>query len=240
MSAGDLAATALINTQVAAAAAALGWVILERFRDGKPTTLGIASGAVAGLVSITPAAGFVGPLGAMGIGFAAGIICAWAIGLKYRFGYDDSLDVLGVHGIGGLVGMLGIGVFATTAANAAGADGLLAGGGLGLLGKQAVASLGTLVYVFIVTFVIAKIIDRLVGYRVDEVDEVRGIDLSEHAERAYEFAESSGGTFAGVGHGIHAAGQPHGGGGGGSATAAIPQTGVGWNPRDDDEGGRPE
>ena len=203
LAAGDLEATALTNTQIAAAAGALGWVILERFRDGKPTTLGVASGAVAGLVSITPSAGFVGPMGALWIGLAAGLICAWAVGLKYRFGYDDSLDVLGVHGIGGIVGMLGIGIFATTAANAAGADGLLAGGGFALLGKQVLATVGTMTYVFVVTFVIAKTIDKAVGYRLEPAEEIRGIDLTEHAERAYEFTEASSGAFAGVGHGLH-------------------------------------
>ena len=128
LAANGLAATALINTQISTACAALTWVVVERLRDGKATTLGVASGAVAGAVAITPACGFVTPVGALVIGLAAGAICSLAIGLKYRFGFDDSLDVLGVHGVGGIVGMIAIGLFATVAANGAGADGLFYGG----------------------------------------------------------------------------------------------------------------
>ena len=192
LSAGALAATAMINTQICTAVAALAWVVVERFRDGKPTTLGVASGAIAGAVAITPACGFVTPFGALVIGAIAGTVCSLAVGLKYRLGYDDSLDVVGVHGVGGLVGMLCIGLFATTAVNEAGADGLLAGGGAELMIKQLTASGATLVYVFVVTWLIAKVIDKLLGFRISPDDEVNGIDLSEHAESAYEFFETSG------------------------------------------------
>ena len=200
LAANGLAATAMINTQIATATAALSWVIIERFRDGKPTTLGIASGAVAGAVAITPACGFVDPMGALVIGLLAGAICSLAIGLKYRLGYDDSLDVVGVHGVGGLVGMLAIGLFATTTANAAGKDGLFSGGGFGLLGTQALASIATLAYAFGVTWLIAKVLDKTMGFRVSRDDEMGGIDLSEHAETAYDITGSQSGSFAGVGH----------------------------------------
>ena len=200
LSAGELAATAMINTQICTAAAALSWVVVERFRDGKATTLGIASGAISGAVAITPSCGFVNPMGALLIGLVAGAVCSVAIGLKYRLGYDDSLDVLGVHGIGGWVGMIGIGLVATTAVNEAGGDGLLAGGGFELLGKQLLAATATMVYVFGVTWVIAVLIDKTIGMRIQPEDEISGIDLSEHAETAYELTDTSSGSFAGVGH----------------------------------------
>ncbi len=204
LSAGQLAATAMINTQIATAAAALSWVIVERFRDGRPTTLGIASGAVSGAVAITPSCGFVDPIGALIIGLLAGAICSLAVGLKYRLGYDDSLDVVGVHGVGGLVGMLSIGFFATVAVNELGADGLFHGGGGELLGKQVIASVATLAYAFTATWFIAKVIDRLLGFRVTHEAEVTGIDLSEHAESAYEYTDTTSGSFAGVGlSGLH-------------------------------------
>jgi Amt family ammonium transporter len=203
LAAGDLAATAMINTQIATATAALSWVVVERIRDGKPTTLGIASGAISGAVAITPSCGFVAPMGALAIGLTAGAVCALAVGLKYRFGYDDSLDVVGVHGVGGWVGMIGIGIFATTAVNSAGADGLLAGGGAGLLGRQLIASTATMVYVFTVTWLIAKAIDKTLGFRVEPEAEIGGIDLAEHAESAYEMTDTGSGIFAGVGqHGL--------------------------------------
>ncbi|MFI0432357.1 MAG: ammonium transporter [Candidatus Nanopelagicales bacterium] len=211
LAANGLASTAMINTQISTACAALTWVLVERFRDGKATTLGVASGAVAGAVAITPACGFVTPLGALAIGLAAGAICSLAIGLKYRFGYDDSLDVLGVHGVGGLVGMIAIGLFATVAANSGGADGLFYGGGFGLLGKQLLASVATMAFAFGVTWLIAKVIDRTIGFRIAPDDEVSGVDLAEHAESAYDIVGSggaAGGVFAGVGHGFgHGIGQ---------------------------------
>ena len=139
LGANGLAASAFLATNLGAAAGACGWALLEVRRDKRPTTLGVASGAVAGLVAITPAAGFVGPLSAIAIGLVAGVVCSSAVGLKFRFGYDDSLDVVGVHLIGGMIGALLTGVFADTAINSAGTDGLLFGGGFALLGTQVVA-----------------------------------------------------------------------------------------------------
>ena len=196
LGAGATAAVAFVNTLAATCAAAIGWLVVERIRDGAPTTLGIASGIVAGLVAITPACAFVSPLGALALGLVAGVACAFAVGLKYRFGFDDSLDVVGVHLVGGIVGALLIGFLATTAVNGDGADGLLAGGGFGLLGKQAVAVLATLAYSFTVTFVIAKVIDRVLGFRISADDEVAGIDGTAHAETAYDFGTIRAGSGA--------------------------------------------
>ncbi|KAB2341900.1 ammonium transporter [Actinomadura rudentiformis] len=195
LSAGATAAVAFINTLVATCAAAFAWIVVEKLRHGSSTTLGIASGVVAGLVAITPACAFVTPLGALALGLVAGAVCAFAVSLKYKLGFDDSLDVVGVHMVGGIVGALLIGVLGTTAVNDAGADGLLAGGGIGLLGKQAAAVGATLAYSFIVTFVIAKVLDLVMGLRVSEEDEVAGIDSTAHAETAYDF----GSVHAGVG-----------------------------------------
>ncbi|MEV3922156.1 ammonium transporter [Actinomadura coerulea] len=201
LSAGSTAAVAFINTLVATCAAAFAWIVVEKLRDGASTTLGIASGVVAGLVAITPACAFVTPLGAIVLGLVAGAVCAFAVGLKYKLGYDDSLDVVGVHMVGGIVGALLIGFLATTAVNDAGADGLFAGGGFALLGKQAVAVLATLAYSFVVTYVIAKVIDLVMGFRISEDDEAAGIDSTAHAETAYDF-----GTIrAGIGSGATAA-----------------------------------
>jgi ammonium transporter, Amt family len=200
LAATGLAATAMVNTQVAGATAALSWIAYERVKDGKATTLGVASGAVAGLVAITPACGFVTPIGALLIGLAAGVVCAWAVGQKYRLGFDDSLDVVGVHGVGGVVGMIGIGLLGATVANAAGQDGLFYGGGLGLLGKQAVACLGTAAYAFLVTGIIALIINRTLGFRVPPEHEIAGLDTTLHAESAYDLAGVSGGGVLGGFH----------------------------------------
>jgi ammonium transporter, Amt family len=172
----------------------LGWCLTDFLRRRKTTTLGAASGAVAGLVAITPAAGFVGPMGSVAIGLAAGIVCALAVGLKYRAGYDDALDVVGVHAVGGMLGALLIGVFADTAFNELGADGLLAGGGLALLGKQVVAIGATLAFSFILSFVILKVVDVVVGLRVTEEDERAGLDVSQHEEVGYAFSEGVGAT----------------------------------------------
>jgi Amt family ammonium transporter len=200
LSAGSLAATALINTQIATACGALTWIAVEKFRDGHPTTLGAASGAVAGAVAITPACGFVTPLGALVIGLAAGAICAWAVSQKFRFGFDDSLDVVGVHGVGGFVGMIGIGLFAAVIANEAGANGLFFGGGATLLSKQVIASLATAAYAFIVTWIIAIIITKTMGFRADPDDEISGLDTTIHAESAYDFAGVAGGGSIGSSH----------------------------------------
>ncbi|MFD0923914.1 ammonium transporter [Saccharopolyspora rosea] len=182
-----LAATAFVNTMAAGATAVLGWLVVEQLRDGTPTTLGGASGAVAGLVAITPACGYVEPLGAAAIGVAAGVVCALAVGLKYRFGFDDSLDVVAVHGVGGLVGTVLIGVFATRGVNPAGADGLLYGGGADQLWRQCVAAAVTLVYSLVLTYLIARVIHWLMGFRVHHDAESSGIDEAEHAESGYDF-----------------------------------------------------
>jgi Amt family ammonium transporter len=181
-----LAASAFVATNTGSAAAALGWMFAEWAVKGKPTVLGAASGAVAGLVAITPAAGFVGPLSSIIIGAAGGAICFTACNLKGRFGYDDSLDVVGVHCVGGTTGALLTGVFASKAINAAGADGLLFGNPA-QLGIQLVAVVATLTYCFVGAFIILKVVDAIVGLRVPEEDEVVGLDLSQHGENAYTF-----------------------------------------------------
>jgi Amt family ammonium transporter len=179
LAANETAGLALINTTGSGTAGILGWLAVEFIRDRKGTSFGAASGAIAGLVAITPACGAVSPMGSLAVGAVAGAVCAWAVGLKYKFDYDDSLDVVGVHGVGGLVGMLAIGFLATEA-------GLLYGGGLDQLGRQAVASAVVLVYAFGVTYVIGWVIDKTIGFRVDEEAEVAGIDQAEHLESAYE------------------------------------------------------
>jgi ammonium transporter, Amt family len=189
LGANSVAAQALINTQVAAAAAMLGWLAVERLKDHRATTLGAASGAVAGLVAITPCAGYVNAEAAIAIGLIAGAVCFFAISLKYRFGYDDALDVIGVHLVGGILGSLLVGVFATVAVNPRGANGLLAGGGLHLLGEQALAVAATMVYSFVVSFGLAKLVDVTVGLRVTPDEELEGLDTTQHAETAYNFRE---------------------------------------------------
>ena len=191
LTAGGLAAVALVNTHVAAGAAILGWLLPERIRHRRPTTVGAATGAVAGLVAITPAAGFVEPWAAILIGLAAGMVCFLAVDLKPRLGYDDSLDVVGVHLVGGIVGALLTGILATAAVN--GID-----GSLGLLGKQVVAVIATLAFSFAATWAILKAIDAAVGVRVSEDEEVDGLDLSQHAEVGYTFGERGGSASATV------------------------------------------
>ena len=192
LAANGLAATAFVATNTATGAAVLGWGLVDWARRRKTTTLGAASGAVAGLVAITPAAGYVGPMGAVAIGLAAGVVCALAVGIKFRLGYDDALDVVGVHAVGGMLGALLIGVFATTAVNSAGGDGLLSGGGLALLGKQAVAVVTTIAFSFTLSFLLLKLVDRVVGLRVSEEEELSGLDLSQHEEAGYAFGEGGG------------------------------------------------
>ena len=188
LAANGIAANALINTFLAASAGMLGWVVTERIKDGKPTTLGAASGAVAGLVAITPCAGFVGGMAPVYIGFIAGVLCLLAVQLKFKFGYDDSLDVIGVHLVGGLVGALLLGFFADASINELVAhEGVFLGGGFSLLWYQFVASIVTLVFSFVMSFIIAKVIDKVVGLRVSEEDEDEGLDYSQHAETAYSF-----------------------------------------------------
>ncbi|SDT15506.1 ammonium transporter [Actinopolymorpha singaporensis] len=193
LSANGTAGVAFINTQVATAAGLLAWILVEKIRDGKPTTLGAASGAVAGLVAITPACASVTPLGAILVGLAAGVLCALAVGLKTKFGFDDSLDVVGVHLVGGLVGTLIIGFLASAAAPA-GVNGLFYGGGFDQLWRQTVAAAAVLAYSFVLTYVIGKVIDKTMGFRISEDDEVSGIDLTEHAETAYDFSTIGGGS----------------------------------------------
>jgi Amt family ammonium transporter len=180
------AGLAFINTQVATAGALLGWVLTEKFRDGHPSSLGAASGAVAGLVAITPACAFVAPWAAVVIGFLAGVICALAVGLKYKFGFDDALDVVGVHLVGGIVGSLAIGFFGSSKVNSLGLDGLFYGGGTTLLGKQALGVGLVMAYSFVMTLIIGFLIEKTIGFRVKSENELAGVDLSEHAESAYE------------------------------------------------------
>jgi len=194
LSANTLSAFAFINTNTAAGAALLAWMIVEKIRDGHATTLGAASGAVAGLVAITPACGFVSPMGSIAIGFAAGIICALAVGLKNKFGFDDALDVVGVHLVGGVLGALLIGLFATKMTNGAGANGLFYKGGWTLMGHQVVAVAAVVAYSFIATYILAQILNKTIGLRVDEEAEQSGLDLSQHAETAYENAPYSDGS----------------------------------------------
>ncbi|HLM63176.1 MAG TPA: ammonium transporter [Acidimicrobiales bacterium] len=187
LTAGGVASQALMNTFLAASAAMLGWLVVERFQSGHATTLGGASGAVAGLVAITPCAGFVGGLAPIAIGFVAGAVCMLAVGLKIRFGYDDSLDVVGVHLVGGFVGTILLGLFADSAVNELGFDGLFFGGGADLLVDQLVAAAATIAYSFTVSFLIAKVLDVVIGIRVSEDDENAGLDVTQHAENAYVF-----------------------------------------------------
>ncbi len=198
ISAGALATSAFVVTNTATAAAALGWMLTEWALRGKPTVLGAASGAVAGLVAITPASGYVSPLASIVIGAVAGFLCYNACNLKSRLGYDDSLDVVGVHGIGGTWGALATGLFAWKAINPDGGDGLLHGNP-GQVGVQVVAVLASWVLAFAGTFVILKILDATMGLRVSEDDELAGLDLSQHSETAYAFEISGYGGLSAIG-----------------------------------------
>ncbi|WP_343061417.1 ammonium transporter [Nocardioides luti] len=180
------------NTTLATMAAMLAWLLVERFLHGKATSLGAASGIVAGLVAITPACGAVDITGAIAIGAVAGAVCAWAVGLKFKFGLDDSLDVVGVHLVGGIVGTLLIGLFSTSD-GAAGIDGLFYGGGFGSLGDQALGALIAIVWSGVATAIIGYAIKFTIGWRVSEEDEVNGIDLAEHGESAYDLHTGVGG-----------------------------------------------
>ena len=184
LGAGALATSTFTATNTATAAAALAWMVAEWIYRGKPSALGTASGAVAGLVAITPASGFVGPISSIWIGIGAGVLCYTAVMLKPLFGYDDALDAVGVHGIGGSWGALATGLFASKAVNSAGADGLFFGNPA-QLGIQAMAVLVTIVFVFVGTLIILAIVDAIMGLRVNEEEERSGLDLSQHDERAY-------------------------------------------------------
>ncbi|MGW0808852.1 ammonium transporter [Nonomuraea sp. NPDC002799] len=180
------AGLAFMNTQIAAAVAAGAWLVVEKLRDGHATSLGVASGAVAGLVAITPACGFVDPWAALVIGLLAGAICAYAVGLKYKLGYDDSLDVVGVHLVGGVIGAVSLGFLAAYPFLDQQSEGLFYGGGFGQLGLQVLGPIAVGGYSFIITWIIGKIIDKTMGFRVPADDEVTGIDVTTHAETGYD------------------------------------------------------
>jgi len=196
------AAVAFMNTQVATAAALLAWIGTEKLRDGHATTLGAASGAVAGLVAITPACAAVNPVGALIIGFLAGGACALAVSLKYRLGLDDSLDVVGIHLVGGILGSMLIGLLATPTVTGIltpddasdGAAGLFYGGGLEQLGKQAVAVVAVLAYSFVLTYLLGLLVDKTIGLRISQEEEVEGVDTTTHAEAGYDFSTTGGGS----------------------------------------------
>ena len=186
LAANGLASQALVNTHLAAASAMLAWLLVEKLRTGHASTLGAASGAVAGLVAITPCAGFVGGMAPIFIGLIAGAICYLALTLKTRFKFDDSLDVIAVHLVGGILGALLLGFFSDTKVNSLGFDGVLFGGGSKLLVNQLIAIGATFAFSFIVTWVVAKILDATIGLRVNAEDELVGLDQSQHAESAYQ------------------------------------------------------
>jgi len=185
LSAGDLAASAFVTTHLAAAAASLSWIFAEWMHRGKPTTLGLASGAVAGLVAITPAAGFVTPMASIIIGLVGGLVCYLGVNMKHIFKYDDALDVVGVHGLGGTWGALATGLFATKAVNEAGNDGLLYGNP-DLLWSQFISVVATWVFCFVGTLVILYIVNAIIKVRVNEEDENKGLDVSQHGETGYQ------------------------------------------------------
>jgi Amt family ammonium transporter len=197
LAADNVASFAWVNTNTATATAMLGWLLVEKLKYGKSTGLGAASGAVAGLVAITPCAGWVSPMGSIFIGFIAGAICALAISLKTRFGFDDSLDVVGVHFVGGWIGTLCVGFFSTTGVNPLGNNGILYGGGghfggWNLLGHQAFAAGAVTIYSFVATFIIATVINLFIKNRVSEDAEDEGLDIAIHGESAYEFGPLGG------------------------------------------------
>ncbi len=187
-----------LNTTVATMAAMLGWLLVERLLHGKATSLGAASGVVAGLVAITPACGAVDPVGAIAIGVIAGAVCAWAVGLKFRLKLDDSLDVVGVHLVGGIVGTVLIGLFSTSE-GAGGVDGLLYGGGFGSLVDQTLGALVAIAWSGVMTAIIGFAIKYTLGWRIAEDEEVEGIDFAEHGEAAYDLVNRGGGSLAGAG-----------------------------------------
>jgi ammonium transporter, Amt family len=189
LGANALAGQAFFTTMIATATAMLGWLFVERFRDGHYTSLGAASGAVAGLVAITPACAFVTPVGSIVIGMLAGAICSLAVGLKWRLGFDDSLDVVGVHLVGGAFGALSLGFLAQ-------GEGLFYGGDISLLGKQALAVGAVGGYSFVLAYVIGKALDLTIGFRIPEEDEIEGIDLFAHAETGYDIHSAGTGSGA--------------------------------------------
>ena len=197
LTADSTTAVAFLNTQVATAAAVLGWSVVEWLRDGRPTIVGASSGAIAGLVAITPACAFIAPWAAALLGSVAGAVCALAVGLKYRFGYDDSLDVVGVHFVGGWIGCLWVGLFGTSSVSSLVAnEGLFYGGGLTQLGIQALSALIVSVISFVVAYALGFVIEKTIGFRVSQEAEVNGIDLAEHAESGYDLSPAGGGARA--------------------------------------------
>ncbi|GHG55494.1 ammonium transporter [Streptomyces griseocarneus] len=189
LAANGVAANMAFNTQVATGAAMLGWLVYERIRHGAFTTLGAASGAVAGLVAITPSGAAVNAFGAVLIGLVAGAVCSWAVGWKFRLGFDDSLDVVGVHLVGGVIGTLLVGLLAT--------DGV---GGLTQLGRQAAGAFSVMAYSFAVSWLLAKLVDKLMGFRASEEDEISGVDQAYHAESAYDLSAVGGAPASRSGH----------------------------------------
>jgi len=189
LGANALAGQAFFTTMIATATAMLGWLVVERLRDGHYTSLGAASGAVAGLVAITPACAFVTPVGSIVIGILAGAICSLAVGLKWRLGFDDSLDVVGVHLVGGAFGALSLGFLAQ-------GEGLFYGGDISLLGKQALAVGAVGGYSFVLAFVIGKALDLTIGFRIPAEDEIEGVDLFAHAETGYDIHSAGTGSGA--------------------------------------------
>ncbi|WP_406107674.1 ammonium transporter [Micromonospora globbae] len=209
LTADSTTAIAFLNTQVATGAAVLGWIVVEWLRNGRPTLVGASSGAIAGLVAITPACAFVAPWAAVLLGLVAGAVCAVAVGLKYRLGFDDSLDVVGVHFVGGWIGCLWIGLFGTsTVSSLVAREGLFYGGGATQLGVQALSALIVSVVSFAIAYGLAFLIEKTIGFRVSAEAEADGIDIAEHAESAYDLspAGGSGGAFALAGIGTPAAG----------------------------------
>jgi Amt family ammonium transporter len=200
LTADGITAVAFVNTQVATAAALMGWILVEWFKNGKPTLVGASSGAVAGLVAITPACAYIMPWAAAALGLVAGVVCAFSVGLKYRFGVDDSLDVVGVHFVGGWIGCLWIGIFGTSAVGGAYVthEGLAYGGGPHQLISQAEGAGIVTLWSFVVALVVGYVVKRIVGLRTSQEAEVEGIDIAEHKESAYDHS-SAGGSHAGVG-----------------------------------------
>lgn len=197
MAADGTAAAVFLNTLVAGCTGLLGWLFVEQRRDGHPTTFGAASGVVAGLVAITPSCGTVSMIGAVVVGVVAGAVCSFAVGWKFRFGYDDALDVVGVHLVGGIVGTLLIGLLAAQVMTG-GVEGLLYGGGFAQLGKQTLAVVVVGLYAFAMSYGLGKILDRWIGFRVTAEQETSGIDLALHAESAYEHAVLAHGAQPGL------------------------------------------
>jgi Amt family ammonium transporter len=193
LGANNTASVVFVNTIVATSAAVLGWLLTEKLRDGHATSLGAASGVVAGLVAITPACNALSPIGSIAVGAIAGVLCALAVGLKYTFGYDDSLDVVAVHLVGGLWGTLAIGFFATASAPA-GVDAVFYGGGVDQLWRQCVGAFAVLGVSFVATYLIGLLLEKTIGFRIDEEDEIAGIDAVVHAESGYDLHATGAGS----------------------------------------------